>query len=79
MNSTNKLHFYFNGHKMLAGMVKYDKQGKMTDEWFGYIDAANSFASEFPDGAYLAFMEEKGIEMSDLEAYSERQKNGRKT
>lgn len=42
----------------------------MTPERFGYIDAANTFAADFSDGSYLAFMEEKGISMEELEEYS---------
>lgn len=56
--------------KHFSGAAKYDKDGRMTDEWFGFIDAANSFAGEFPDGAFMAFMEENGISVEDLEAYS---------
>jgi hypothetical protein len=37
----------------------------MTDERFGYIDAAMSFAKDFSDGAFMAFMEEKGISMEE--------------
>lgn len=55
-------------------MKKYDRQGRITDEFVGFIDAANQFAINFSDGAYLAFMEEKGITVEDLEAYSKIEK-----
>jgi hypothetical protein len=36
----------------------------------GFIEAAMDFAAEFPDGAFMAYMEEQGIDVSELEAFS---------
>ena len=35
------------------------------------IDLLNSQFSDLPDGAYLAAMEENGVSVEDLEAYSD--------
>ena len=36
----------------------------------GFIKAAMDFAKDFPDGAFFAYMEEEGIDVSELEAFS---------
>ena len=36
----------------------------------GYIQAALDFSDDFSDGAFMAYMEEQGIDMSELEAFS---------
>ena len=35
-----------------------------------FIQIALDFSDNFSDGAFMAFMEEKGIDMSELEAFS---------
>jgi hypothetical protein len=42
----------------------------LTDERRGYIEAAMDFADEFPDGAFMAYMDEQGIDVSELEVFS---------
>jgi hypothetical protein len=36
----------------------------------GFIQAAMDFAESFPDGAFMAYMEEQGIDVGELEAFS---------
>lgn len=36
----------------------------------GFIQAAMDFASDFNDGAFMAYMEEQGIDVSELEPFS---------
>ena len=35
----------------------------------GYIEAAIAHSSDFSDGAFFAFMQERGIDVSELEAF----------
>ena len=35
-----------------------------------YIQEAMDHASEFSDGAFMAYMDERGIDVSELEAFS---------
>ena len=35
-----------------------------------YIREKMDFASDFPDGAFMAYMDESGIDVSELEAFS---------
>lgn len=35
-----------------------------------YVEAAMDFAADFPDGAFMAYMDERGIDVSELEAFS---------
>lgn len=42
----------------------------LTDERRGFIEAALSFSSDFSDGAFFAFMEERGIDITELEVFS---------
>jgi hypothetical protein len=37
----------------------------------GFIKSALDFTEDFPDGAFLAYMEEQGIDISELEAFAE--------
>lgn len=37
----------------------------------GYIESAMSFSADFSDGAFLAYMEEMKIDVSDLEIFSD--------
>ena len=36
----------------------------------GFIQSAMDHASDFSDGAFMAYMEEEGIDVSELEAFS---------
>lgn len=45
---------------------RYSNEEKMIK-----IDLLNSQFSDLPDGAYLAAMEESGVSVEDLEAYSD--------
>lgn len=42
----------------------------LTAERRGFIEAAMSFADNFPDGAFMAYMDEQGIDVSELECFS---------
>jgi len=35
------------------------------------IDVWNTVAADFPDGAFMAFMEEKGVDVSELYDYAQ--------
>lgn len=35
-----------------------------------FIDACLDFAADLPDGAFMAYMEQEGIDVSELEVYS---------
>ena len=39
----------------------------LTPERRAYIEAALAFAEDFPDGAFMAYMEEQGISIDELE------------
>ena len=43
----------------------------LTHERFGYIDTMMSIAEDFSDGAFMGFMEEKGISTEELCAWQE--------
>ena len=49
----------------------------LTPERRGYIEAAMDFADDFPDGAFMAFMEEKGIDVYELIPFSDDHKCGK--
>jgi len=42
----------------------------LSDERKGYIESAMDFAEDFSDGAFMAYMEECGIDVSELECFS---------
>jgi hypothetical protein len=42
----------------------------LTPERRSYIESAMDFSSDFSDGAFFAYMEEKGIDVSELEVFS---------
>lgn len=42
----------------------------LTPERRGFIQSAMDHSSDFPDGAFWAYMEEKEIDASELEAFS---------
>ncbi len=48
----------------------------LTDERRAFIQVAMDFADDFSDGAFMAYMEEKGIDVSELEVFSEQHKCG---
>lgn len=43
----------------------------LTPERRGFIQSALDFTEDFPDGAFMAYMEDAGIDISELEAFSE--------
>ena len=48
---------------------------KLTVERLAFIEAMDAIAEDFSDGAYFGFMmEENGITVDELEAYSKRNK-----
>lgn len=42
----------------------------LSDERRSFIEARMDHSSSFPDGAFIAYMEEQGIDMSELECFS---------
>lgn len=50
----------------------------LTPERWVYISNAMDFASDFSDGAFMGYMEEQGIDVSELEIFSEQHKCGGK-
>jgi len=42
----------------------------LTPERRGYIKSAMDHAADFPDGAFMAYLDEMGIDVSELEAFS---------
>lgn len=42
----------------------------ISDERRDYIQAAMGFADDFSDGAFMAYMEESGIDVSELEVFA---------
>ncbi len=48
----------------------------LTPERMGYIQAAMDMSEDFPDGAFFALMEEKGIDVTELEPFSDDHKCG---
>ncbi len=42
----------------------------LTSERKAYIQAKMDFAEDFSDGAFMAFMDESGIDVSELECFS---------
>jgi len=41
----------------------------LTAERRGFIRSAMSYAEDFSDGAFMAYMDEMGIDVSELEAF----------
>ncbi len=49
-----------------------DKKCKcLTPERRGFIDAVWDHSTDMPDGAFFAFMQEQGIDVGELEIYSD--------
>lgn len=46
----------------------------LTPERRGFIDGAMSHSSDFGDGAFFAYMDEQGIDVSELEVLSNEHK-----
>ena len=42
----------------------------LTPKRRSYIENAMSFSSDFPEGEFMAYMEEEGIDVSELEVFS---------
>jgi hypothetical protein len=58
-------------------MTEWEKYLKEVDacdclppERKSYIRSALDFAEDLPDGAFMAYMEERGIDVSELECFS---------
>lgn len=43
------------------------KKNKIYHDRKAFVQAAMDFAEDFPDGAYFAYMEEQGIDVTELE------------
>ena len=51
-------------------MIKKEECKCLPEERRVYIENALSLAEDFPDGAWMAFLQEQGIDPNELEVFS---------
>lgn len=52
-------------------MTETKKCTCLTDERRAFVQAQMDYADDFPDGAFMGWMEECGIDVSELEVFAE--------